>query len=112
MTESIGPLNHEIPVYSRMSNGDVTVPHHIDMIDLPPEESIPRELCETHVAEDVIVDLLDDFVLGSCHFPKKDEEQLIRTVFICPGPSSMEKCRMKLLQADSNGTVITELQAL
>lgn len=105
MTENIGPLNREFPPFARMTLNGNEIIHHMDVLDFPEEPK--NEACVEHIQEGAASDLLGEFMLAGCHFPKPEEEQMIRTAFVCPGPSMFKKCRLKLIQADAKGKIIT-----
>ncbi len=106
MTENIGPINREIPPFAEMKLNGNPITHYMDVFDFPEGEK--RKSCEQHLEEDIASEMLDEFDLMGCHFPKPDEEQMIRTAFICPGPSILNKCRLRLVQADADGNILTE----
>lgn len=106
MTKHIEPLNRAIPPFGEMTVNDTSITHYMDVIDLPEE---PRgQTCMEHLAEGRASDMLGEFIISGCHFPDSADEPMIRTAFVCPGPSILKKCRLKLLQADADGNVITE----
>ena len=105
MTKDIGPLNRDIPPFAEFSLNGSPIIHYMDIVDLPEGEK--GEVCSQHIEEGVAAEMMSEFHIVGCHFPEKDEEQMIRTAFVCPGPSILKKCRLRLLQADAEGRVIT-----
>ncbi len=110
MTENIGPLNREFPPFGSMTLNGNEIIHHMDVLDFPDKPK--NETCIEHLEEGAASDLLDEFMLAGCHFPKPGEEQMIRTAFVCPGPSMLKKCRLKLVQADAEGKIITTVDVI
>jgi|SRR5690606_19984787 len=63
--------------------------------------------CDKHIANGLCSDMIGDFWLQGCDFPRAEEEGLIRIEFSCIGPSALKRrCRMKLTQYDVNGNIL------
>ena len=107
MAENIGPRDESLPPFSEITSGDKVVIHYMDMPNIP--EGTKRDACLEHLDAGVASELMGEFQTVGCHFPEPSEEQVIRTAFICPGPSIFKKCRLRLVQADAEGNVITQM---
>lgn len=106
MTQNIGPLNREVPPFAEMHFNGNPITHYMDIVDLP--EGDKGETCSQHINDGIAAEMMSEFHLFGCHFPEAGEEQMIRTAFVCPGPSILKKCRLRLIQADAVGKVLTE----
>ncbi len=106
MPENIGALNPDFPPFGRMNFNGQEVTHHMDVMDIPKGKG--REVCIQHLREGKAGELLDEFWMMGCQVPEKDEPQIVRTAIVCSGPSMFKKCRMRLLQAKTDGEVIAE----
>lgn len=107
MTKNIGPMNPDFPPFGEMTLNGREITHHMDVMDFP-EEGKARDACMEHVADGRMSDMMGEFWITGCHFPKEDEPQVVRTAFICSGPSMLKKCRLRMLQARVDGEVLTE----
>lgn len=106
MAENIGALDPDFPPLGKINLNGQEITHHMDVLNFPEKKG--REACMEHMREGNAADLIDEFLLTGCHFPEEGEPQIVRTAIVCSGPSMFKKCRMRLLQANTNGEVINE----
>jgi hypothetical protein len=106
MTNNMGPMDRGSNPYAEITIDGTAVLHFMDAIDLP--EGKKRQSCIQHIKDGLASEMLSNFDSLGCDLPKPDEEQIIRTAFICPGPSILKKCRLRLIQADAAGKVLNE----
>lgn len=107
MTKNIGPMNSEMPPFGEVTLNGKQIVHHMDAPEFPSREKA-HDVCMSHIKDGRMGDMLDEFWLTGCHFPEEDEPAVIRTAFVCDGPSMFKMCRLRLLQAKLDGDVITE----
>ena len=106
MTKNIGPMERvSFPFAEIILNGN-SVTHYIDAPNFSVVEK--NNSCNQHLQESLASGVVSQFIAEGCHFPNPSEEQIIRTAFVCPGPSILRKCRLRIIQADAKGNVLTE----
>lgn len=85
----------------RLNNTPIEV--YQDPINLPCDET-KRTICEDHIAKGLDSEVVGEFWMNGCDFPKKGDEQMVRLQLSCAGLSKFRKhCRLTLTQYDRNG---------
>lgn len=92
------------PVAELSANSGNPVPVHVDF-DLPKSEKKVAK-CREHLP--TVGPELQSAMMMACEMPAEGEEQMVRLVFLCDGPTMFKKCRLRLLQATREGDIITE----
>lgn len=106
-TENIGALRYNAwpaaEISASSSYGYVPVYIEYGM----PEGGKKLEACRQHMLE-VGAELQRDIMMA-CEMPAEGEEQMVRLVYLCDGPTMFKNCRLRLLQATRDGDVMGEV---
>ena len=110
MTKNIGQMSPEMSPSAEIIFNGRSITHYMDPPTYP--EGDRGAACRQHIGQDAggeqASEMLNEFNLMGCHFPEAGEPQVIRTAFVCPGASILGKCRLRLIQANPAGEVLTE----
>lgn len=106
MTKNIGPMERDSLPFAEITMNGNSLTHYIDT---PIFSVVEKDnSCHQHLQENLASGVISQFIMEGCHFPNPSEEQIIRTAFVCPGPSILKKCRLRIIQADAKGNVLNE----
>ena len=106
MTKNIGPMKPDSSPFAEITFNGNSLAHHMDTPYFLKEDE--AEMCKQHCNEIIIPEIISQFIMEGCHFPKPGEEKIIRTALVCPGSSILANCRLRIVQADVNGNILTE----
>jgi|GEM_PF-3556966 len=105
--------NGEIPTGDQTDLGDPLVVLRGPCLDLQtsfPQHPEKREICDQHINEGRGAEMMDGFWMQGCDFEEATQDDgQIHATLSCRGVSTfLRRCRLQLVQEDSNGKVLSK----